>query len=148
MITYFDTSALVPLLVDEPGGGTATELWEASVRVASCRLVLAEGAAALARAARTGRLTGKEHEYAQRGLLELYDELAAVEVTDVLVRRAAHLAVELGLRGYDSVHCAAAVLLAAPQLVVASGNHELLEACTTLGLATASTGPAPPRHSR
>ena len=141
MITYFDTSALVPLLVDEPGSARALQLWEASTQVVSCRLVLPEGAAALARALRKGRISRDEHDGAQRGLLDLYAELATLDVSDELVRVAARLAVDQGLRGYDSVHCAAAVSLAGPRLVVASGDSDLLAACSGLGLATASTAP-------
>jgi predicted nucleic acid-binding protein len=65
-------------------------------------------------------------------------EFGIVEVDPRIVSRAAELAHSCALRGYDAVHCACAEQLADADLVVASGDGALLEACTSLGLATAA----------
>ncbi|RZQ60585.1 type II toxin-antitoxin system VapC family toxin [Amycolatopsis suaedae] len=139
MIVYFDTSAVVPLLVDEPGSSLCAQLWDDSDDVVTSILTYVETTAALAQAQRMGRLDDVQRREAA-GLLEsLWDEFAVVAVDDELARRAAGLAVDCGLRGYDAVHCASALQVAADDLVVASGDRSLLRACRKAGLATADT---------
>lgn len=140
MIVYFDTSAFVPLLVTEPGTPVARELWEAADEVATTRLLYVEAAAALARARRMGRITGPDHRIAADALDDLWRDFRVVEIDETVTRRAAELADRHALRGYDAVHCACAERIAAPDLVVASGDKEVLAACAELALATALTG--------
>lgn len=140
MIVYFDTSAFVPLLVTEPGTTVANELWEAADDVATCRLLYVEAAAALARARRMDRITDRNHRAALHSLDDLWRDFRVTEVDEVVIRRAAELADRHALRGYDAVHCASAERIADADLVVASGDKELLAACTELALATALTG--------
>lgn len=52
MIAYFDSSAFVPLILDEPSSEYARRLWLQVDRVASTRLLYVESRAALARAHR------------------------------------------------------------------------------------------------
>ena len=139
MILFLDTSAFIPLVVAEPGSVVARRLWDYATRVVACRLLYVEAAAALAMAYRMGRLDRPAHRLARQALEELHGALDLVEVSRSLVLRAADLAESLGLRGYDAVHCAAADLLADDDLVVASGDSEVLSACSTLGLAVADT---------
>jgi hypothetical protein len=47
VIAYFDTSAVVPLLVVEAGSPRAATLWNGADRVVSARLVYPEGRAVL-----------------------------------------------------------------------------------------------------
>lgn len=143
MIVYFDTSALVPLAVAESASPFCRRLWDEADEVITVRLLYVEAAAAMAQAMRLGRLTDRTHAGALRILDRLWGELAVVEVDDQLVRQAARLAYECGLRGYDAVHCAAAAACDAADLVVASGDGRLVEACTNLGLATANINASP-----
>jgi uncharacterized protein len=136
VIAYFDTSAVVPLLVDEPGSSTAATLWDRADRVVSVRLVYAEARAALAQAARMGRLPARQLRTAVRAMETLYDELDLVEVDDELVRRAGELAEGRALRGYDAVHLAAAALIDDDDLVVVAGDRALLGAASHQGMAT------------
>ena len=53
---YFDTSAVVPLVIEEPSSIVASRLWDEADRVVSSRLVYAEGRAALAMARRLDRI--------------------------------------------------------------------------------------------
>lgn len=135
MICYFDTSALVPLLIAEPASDASRRLWDDADDVATVRLAYVEAAAALAQARRLGRIPPARHRSTLRALDRLWAELDVVEVDDILVRRAAELARVHALRGYDAVHCAAAEQLADDDLVLAAGDRELLRAGWALGLA-------------
>jgi uncharacterized protein len=145
VIVYFDTSALIPLVVEEPGTPLAARLWDEADRVASSRLVYAEARAALAQAKRAGRLDVSGLRAAVAGLDTLVDGLDLVEVSTAMVWRAGELAERVALRGYDAVHLSSAAALADPDLVVASGDRALLRAAGARGLATAAVGRG--RHS-
>lgn len=137
MISYFDTSALVPLIIAEPGSSAARELWDGAARVASVRLAYPETRAALAQAHRGRRLTARQLRSAVTGLDELFTRLDVVDVDDGLARHAGELAEVHGLRGYDAVHLAAADRLRDDELVLAAGDRELLAAAQHLGMNTA-----------
>lgn len=138
MIAYFDTSAVVPLVVAEAGSARAATLWDGADRAVSVRLVYPEGRAALAQAQRLGRLTVRQLRAAVREFEARYLELDLVELDDVLARRAGHLAELHGLRGYDAVHLAAADRVRDPDLVVVAGDRALLTAAAAEGIATSS----------
>jgi predicted nucleic acid-binding protein len=140
VIVYFDTSAFVPLLVTEPGTPLAGELWDSADEVVTTRLLYVEAAAALARARRIVRITDRNHRAALDSLDDLWRDFRVVEVDETVTRRAAELADRHALPGYDAVHCASAGRIDAPDLVVASGDKDVLAACTELALATALTG--------
>lgn len=139
MIVYFDTSALIPLLIAGPGSAVAGRLWDTADRVASARLVYPEARAALAMAHRQDRLTTRQYRDAVGGLEGLYHQLDIVEIDAALAATAGDLAELHGLRGYDAVHLAAAKLLEDPDLVLAAGDNDLLTAATASGLATTAT---------
>jgi predicted nucleic acid-binding protein len=140
VIAYFDTSAVVSLLVAEPGSDRAATLWDGADRVVSARLVYPEGRAALARAHRLGRLTTRQLRAAVGELDAKYGELDLVEVDDQLAHHAGQLAEVHGLRGYDSVHLAAADRVRDSELVVVAGDGALLAAATTEGMSIAAVG--------
>ena len=138
MIAYFDTSAVVPLVITEAGSTRAATLWDGAERAVSVRLVYPEGRAALAQAQRLGRLTVRQFRAAVREFEARYLELDLVEFDDVLARRAGHLAEIHGLRGYDAVHLAAAERVRDPELVVVAGDRALLEAAAAEAMATSA----------
>lgn len=136
MIGYLDTSAFVPLLVAEPSSAACRRFWDDTDDVVASRLLYVESAAALAAAARSGRLTKREHARSIELLDGLWAEMDVADVDDGLVRRAAALAGAFALRGYDAVHCASAEQLGDEDLVAASGDRKLLAAWSALGVAT------------
>ena len=140
MIAYFDTSALVPMLVVEPGSARAASLWDGADRVVSVRLVYPEGRAALAQAHRLGRLSTRQLRAAVTELYSKYEEFDLVEVDDELARHSGHLAEAHGLRGCDAVHLAAADRMRDPDLVVVAGDEALLSAATEQGMTIAAVG--------
>ncbi|MGH8906237.1 MAG: type II toxin-antitoxin system VapC family toxin [Egibacteraceae bacterium] len=135
MIAYFDTSALVPLVVEEPGSKVCARLWDEAARVVSVRGAYAEGRAALAQAHRLGRLTSPALREAVSQFDTIYDQLDRIEVDDVLVRRAGLLAEEQALRGYDAVHLAAAERIQDGDAVLISGDAQLCRAARQMGFA-------------
>jgi hypothetical protein len=139
LIAYFDTSALIPLVVEEAGSERAAQLWDAAERLVTVRVAYPEGRAALAQAQRLRRLTARRYRSARDGFEDLWRQLDRVEVTLELAQRAGDLAEQLALRGYDAIHLAAAEALADPDLVLVAGDEPLCQAAATLQLAMART---------
>jgi uncharacterized protein len=137
VIAYFDTSAVVPLLIAESGSARAASLWDGANRVVSVRLLYPETRAALAQAKRLGRLTTQQLRDAVTEFDSLFEVIDLVGVDDALARRAGELAEVRQLRGYDAVHLAAADRVRDPEVVVIAGEGALLEAATAEGLAVA-----------
>lgn len=137
MIAYFDTSAVVPLLVDEAGTAAAAELWDGAERLVSVALVRVEARAALAQAFRLGRISSPQLRTANSELDVLLDQIDLLQVDDELIRKAGDAAETWALRAYDAVHLAAAQRADDADLVLVAGDRALLEAATVAGMATA-----------
>lgn len=138
MIVYFDTSAIVPIIIEEPSSLAASRLWDEADRVVSSRLVYAEGRAALALARRLDRVDEYELRTAVQDFETLYQQLDIVEVTENLVRDAGSLAERFALRGNDAVHLASAQQVHDSDMVIVAGDQNLLKAAQTLGIATSN----------
>lgn len=132
MITYVDTSTLLKLVVEEAGSDVAAVIWDSADALASVGLVVVEGRAALATARRAGQLTDDQHREAKQETEALIEELRLIDVDDGLIATAADLAEADGLRGYDAVHLAGALLVEAGILTSADGV--LCEAASGRGL--------------
>jgi predicted nucleic acid-binding protein len=139
VIAYLDTSALVPLLVDELTSGACRRLWDDADDVVSSRLAYIEAAAALSQARRLGRLSARGYRAALTGLAGLWSQMQIVAVDQPLVERSARIADRFALRGYDAVHCASAELISGETVVAAGGDRQLLAAWQALGLSTYDT---------
>jgi predicted nucleic acid-binding protein len=137
LILYFDTSALVPLIVEEPGSQIAARLWDEADVVVSSRLVYPEGRAALAMALGTKRVDEPQLRTAVDAFDGLYEQLHIVDLTQTLARSAGAFAEQFALRGYDAVHLASVHTVADSDVVLAAGDQRLLTAARTLGMATA-----------
>ncbi|MEZ5410476.1 MAG: type II toxin-antitoxin system VapC family toxin [Acidimicrobiales bacterium] len=139
MIAYFDTSAVVPLIVSEPATERCVRLWNESSRIVSVRLLYLEARAAFARANRMGRITPTQLGSAVTDLDSIVAEVDHVEITADLAWAAGGLAQSLGLRGYDAVHLAAAHAVADGDLVLVTGDSDLAAAASVLGISVAAT---------
>jgi uncharacterized protein len=139
VIAYFDTSALIPLLIEQPGSERSGRVWDAAEHVTSVRLIYAEARAALAQAARLGRVAADDLAVAIEELGSLYDQLDLLEVDDLLVRRAGELAQRHALRGYDAIHLAAAERVQNGTTVMVAGDGDLCAAAEVIGMAVART---------
>ncbi|SET21553.1 type II toxin-antitoxin system VapC family toxin [Geodermatophilus poikilotrophus] len=139
MIAYFDASAVVPLLVEEPGTDIALRVFLQAETVATVRMTFAEVSAALARASRLGRLTADAHDRALAGLESVWAQVDVLDVDDGLVRAAGALARDHALRGHDAVHCAAALRVTSGTTVALAGDRDLLAAWQREGLQVLDT---------
>jgi len=140
LIAYFDTSAIVPLLIDEIGSRPAGEIWDRAARLVSVRLAHVEARAALGQAARLGRVSPQQLRSTVRELDDLFVQIDIVDLDEGLIREAGDLAEERGLRAYDAVHLAAARRVADLDLVVVAGDRALLAAADALGMSVAAIG--------
>jgi predicted nucleic acid-binding protein len=138
VIAYFDTSAIVPLLVVEGGSDAAGEIWDRADRLVTVRLAHVEARAALAQAVRMGRISPTQARFSARELDGLFTQLDLVDIDDGLVRHAGDLAESQGLRAYDAVHLAAANRVDDTDLVVVAGDRALLGAAEAVGMTVAA----------
>jgi uncharacterized protein len=137
VIVYLDASALVKRYVAEVGSDEVGALIERASVVGTVILSRAEVAAALAKASRMKVVPRGEAEAALRAFGDEWESLVRVQMTEVLAARAAALAWDHGLRGYDSVHLAAALFWQAmmgESVTVATYDHQLWDATRTTGL--------------
>lgn len=137
MTAYFDTSALVKLVIREEGSEGAGRLWREASRVLSATLLYPEARAALKRARRERRLGDAELRLAVRGFERLWSHVERMSVSVPLALRAGELAHALDLRGSDAVHLAAAEALTDGSLAFVCADRALCDAAAGLGLAVA-----------
>ncbi len=137
MIAYFDTSALLKLVIAEAGADQASLLWERASEVVVSRLVWPEALAALAAARRGRRLTEEGHAAAVRLFRDLFGRCTVVSVADHLVERAAELASGYDLRAADAIHLATALAVMEPGSIFVTWDKRLQQAAIEAGLVTA-----------
>lgn len=139
MRAYFDSSAFVPLLVDEPSTERCTSVWSASVEVVSSVVTFVEVHAAFAAALRSRRLDATQHRRAIAEFSGIWQSVTQVAVDDAMIRHAATLTTSHRLRGYNALQCATACAAATDDLVAVSGDRDLLRAWSELGFVTIDT---------
>jgi len=137
VITYFDTSALLKLVIAEDGADQAQLLWEAAGEVVASRLAWPEAVAALAAARRGRRLTDEGHRTAIDALRSCFDRCTTVSVADRLVDRAADLAGDLHLRAADAIHLATALAVMEADSLLVTWDRRLRLAAVQAGLVSA-----------
>jgi predicted nucleic acid-binding protein len=136
---YFDSSALVPLVIAEPATPSCTRLWDDADVIVSSSLAYVEVHAALAQAMRQRRIDERGWRAAVRAFEARWEDVVRASPHDSIIALAATLAASHGLRGYDAVHCATAVAAASDDFVAVSGDRDLLRAWSELGLVTVDT---------
>lgn len=139
MIVYFDTSAVIPLLVAERSSARCIRVWNDAQIVISARLVYVETMAALSQGRVAGRLSESQLQDRIQSWKSMWSQFQIRELDKQLMVQAGEAAQRYGLRGYDSVHSAAAASLAHGDLLAASGDRKLLTSWQEQGLATLDT---------
>jgi predicted nucleic acid-binding protein len=136
-LVYFDSSALVKLVVDEAGSDLAAELWDHCDAALSSRLAYPEVSAALAAA-------NQNHDLDDDGLVEAHSlwaefwaALRPVELSAAVAQHAGDLAKRHSLGGVDAVHLASAMAIDAPTLILAVWDRRLHDGAAAAGLAVA-----------
>lgn len=111
IVTYFDSSALVKLVLPELGTEEARAVWDVTGSCVTSWLTSAETAAALGAAHRSKRLSRSGFRRSMDLLDQAESGMVHVRVTESVARLAAELAVRHSLRGADAVHLASALLI-------------------------------------
>lgn len=149
-LVYFDSSALVKLVVEEAGSDLAAELWDNCDAALSSRLAYPEVRAALAASARNHDLGDEDLLAAERAWEEFWAATRPVEFTPAVERQAGQLAKSRALRGADAVHLASALAVDDSDLVVAVWDRRLHAGALAagVGVVPADLGPDIPRDVR
>ncbi|HEV2250645.1 MAG TPA: type II toxin-antitoxin system VapC family toxin [Candidatus Limnocylindria bacterium] len=121
MILYLDTSALVKLVVQEPGSDAVDRLAAAAEYAVSSVIAYAECRSAIARAAKAERVDAAT---AVRSLDRVWDAVQTLDVDLRLSARAGALAGRHLLRGVDALHLASALDIATPEIPVAFATFD------------------------
>ena len=116
MILYLDTSSLIKLYVEESGSSEVETLVAQASLVCTSAVAYAEARSALARLFREGALTSDEHALSKADLDDDWPHYLAIGVTPVVWRAAGDLAEKHALRGFDSIHLASFLYVAAEDL--------------------------------
>lgn len=137
MILYLDTSALVKAYVEEAfSQKIRSEMSQAQI-VASHPIAYVEAHAAFSRAKRENKISEQEFDSVRSSFRSDWENYLLFENTTELLKQAADLADMLSLRAYDSVHLAAANLLAKQSKLpvkFACFDRHLNKAANILGL--------------
>lgn len=136
-LVYFDSSALVKLLVEEEGSDIVADLWDGCDAALSSRLAYPEVRATLAPARRSRDLDEDGFGRAERSWEEYWAATRPVELTSAVEWRAGELAGSHALRGADAVHLASALVLGAQGLVMAVWDRRLHAGARAVGLGVA-----------
>ncbi len=142
-LIYFDSSALVKLVVEEQGSDLAAELWDGCDAPLSSRLAYPEVCAALAASNRNHDLDDRSLRAAQRTFDADWAAVRPVELSAELERQAGRLARQHALRGADAVHLASALAVGTSDVVVAVWDARLARGAGAAGLTVVPT----PGHS-
>jgi predicted nucleic acid-binding protein len=142
-VIYFDSSALVKLLVEEEGSDLAAQLWDGCDAAVSSRLVYPEVRAALAAAARNHDLDPAGQTAAQDAWEEYWSATRPIEFTRAVEQDAGELAARHALRGADAVHLASALAVSLPGLILAAWDRRLRDGAQAAGLAVTPAATQP-----
>jgi uncharacterized protein len=137
MICYLDSSALVKLFLDEPGAAEVSRALDEAYLTGTVSISRAEVIAALSKAVRRGALSLEDATSARHRFRIEWPDYFQLQVSDLLIDRACDLAWTHGLRGYDSVQLAAALIWQAAidePVVMATFDIRLWETAGHLGL--------------
>jgi predicted nucleic acid-binding protein len=137
VIVYLDASALVKRYVAEAGSAEVEALIGEAQATGTAVLSRAEVAAALAKAARVGLVAREAAKKALESFNADWEHLIRLQFGEPLAARAASLAWEHGLRGYDAVHLATALVwreTLGESVTVATYDRELWRGAQASGL--------------
>ena len=137
MILYLDTSALVKRHIQEMGTSDVISWMRAAQTIGMSVITRAEAAAAFARMVRMSVIDKPTAESLLGEFRQHWPQYIRLRVTEITIARADAMAWELGLRGYDAVHLASALLwqeaLQEP-VTMATYDRQLGEAAAQIGL--------------
>lgn len=133
-VIYFDSSALVKLLVEEDGSEIASALWAGCDAAVCSRLGYPEVRAALAAAGRDHRIGATARAEAEAFWEDMWSAVRPVELTEGVAVHAGQLAGQLALRGADAVHLASALAVGSDDLILTAWDTRLRAGAEAVGL--------------
>jgi len=137
MILYLDSSALVKRYIAEVGSEDVNDWIGQADLVSTCLVSRAEVSAAIARSSKLLVLSPDDALRAVNAFRAEWEDFLRLPVTETLIKQADILAWEYGLRGYDSIHLAAALLwkdAIGEPIVLATYDRQLWAAASRAGL--------------
>jgi uncharacterized protein len=136
-LVYFDSSALVKLVVQEHDSDLVAGLWNGCDAAFSSRLTYPEVRAALAAAARNHDLDDDDLREAESNWEEFWAATRKVELSADVAQHAGQVAGSYALRGADAVHLASALAIGDDDLVVAVWDRRLHAGVLAAGIRVA-----------
>ena len=137
MILYLDTRALVKRHIQEMGTNDVISWMRAAQTIGMSVITRAEAAAAFARMVRMSVIDKPTAESLLSEFRQHWPQYIRLRVTEITIARADAMAWEMGLRGYDAVHLASAMMwqeaLQEPVTMV-TYDRQLWEAAAQIGL--------------
>ena len=137
MILYLDTSALVKRHIQEMGTNDVISWMRAAQTIGMSVITRAEAAAAFAGMVRMSVIDKLTAESLLSEFRQHWPQYIRLRVTEITIARADAMAWEMGLRGYDAVHLASAMMwqeaLQEPVTMV-TYDRQLWEAAAQIGL--------------
>jgi predicted nucleic acid-binding protein len=137
VILYLDASALVKRYVAEEGSPETNALIAVASVVGTAAISRTEVSSALAKASRMRLLSREEAASALQVFNTEWESLIRLQLTEAVICRAATLAWEHVLRGYDAVHLASALFwqdMLGDPITLASYDLQLWQAAKASGL--------------
>jgi len=137
MIVYLDASALIKRYVAETGSAAVGKLIDQAEALGTSVISRAEVSAAFAKAVRLKFVTRDAAASAMKQFAADWPHFIRLQLTENLVARAASLAWEQGLRGYDAVHLATALVwheTVGQAVYVATFDRQLWQGAQATGL--------------
>jgi len=137
MMVYLDASALVKHYIVEAGTAEVRRLIADTALNGTALISRAEVSAAFSKAARVGTVTRDEAAMLMTLFRQHWANLLRVKVDEAAVARADALAWEHGLRDYDAVHLACALIWqesAREPVTLATFDEQLWTAAQKVGL--------------
>ena len=136
MIPYLDTSALVKRHIQEIGTNDVIA-WMRAAQTIGMSVITRVEAAAFARMVRMSVIDKPTAESLLSEFRQHWPQYIRLRVTEITIARADAMAWEMGLRGYDAVHLASAMMwqeaLQEPVTMV-TYDRQLWEAAAQIGL--------------
>jgi uncharacterized protein len=137
LIIYLDTSALLKQYIQEDHSEQVEQLLRQAEGSGTSLLTYAEMASAMTRSARMGLIPMDEAQAAWKDFTMDWESLLRLNISSQVTGRAAKLAWEHGLRGYDALHLASTLIwqeALGEALTLATFDRDLWQAGQKTGL--------------
>jgi len=137
LIIYLDTSALLKQYIGEQGADEVEQLLGKADSAGTAMLTQTEIASAMSRAVRAGLVSADEGQAAWEEFLKDWSLITHLRISSQVTQRAASLAWQHCLRGYDALHLASALLwqeALGMSVTLATFDRDLWLACRKAGM--------------